>query len=136
MPERVGSVVSTTVTVNEPESESPPESVTEQVTVWGPPSAKKLGEAALQLGVSAPSSSSLALAEKLTFAPPIVLPSTVMLAGRVKEGLVLETGAASTVIGIETLLLYVELAVPVEFEVMFAVTVPLTAEADARNATS
>ena len=66
-----------------------PLSVTEQFTVCGEPlREKKLPLARVQVGVSAPSSVSLALAEYVTFAPPRVFPSTVMLAGRLSEGAV------------------------------------------------
>jgi hypothetical protein len=83
-----GGVLSTTITVNEPEAAFPALSVTEQAT-WVEPNTNVEPEAGLQLGVIAPSTASDAETLKVTTAPLAPVASTVISAGTVTTGTVL-----------------------------------------------
>jgi hypothetical protein len=85
-PEKIGPVVSFTMTVNDAEPVSPPESVAVHVTVFVPIAnvLPDIGEQ-VTVAIGAPCQS-LALAVKVTVAPAIDVASTVMFAGTVTTG--------------------------------------------------
>src|SRR5258706_100429 len=87
IPVRVGAVVSTTVTPNEPEVEFPAVSVAEQLTVVAP-RANVSPEAWSQLTETRPSTMSLAEVANVTLAPAGPVASAVWSVGRTREGAV------------------------------------------------
>src|SRR5260370_15538104 len=82
---KVGGVVSTTVTVKLPVDVLPTLSVAEQVTVVVP-SGKIEPEGGEQVTGSVPSTTSVAVAAKVTAAPDGPVASAVMDVGKLKEG--------------------------------------------------
>src|SRR5690349_12922534 len=100
MPSRVGAVVSTTVMWNEPPVLRPPLSVAEQVIVFVPSGSNEpLAGEQVATGAVA-SSASLAVTVYAAVAPPVLLPSTVVSAGRLRVGgvLVCAPGTSSRIV--------------------------------------
>jgi hypothetical protein len=91
----VGAVVSLTVTVKLPFAVLPDESVAEQLTVVVP-RGKVEPEAGVHVTVTAPSTSSVAVAVYVTTAPDELVASTVMLDGRERVGAVVSATALDT----------------------------------------
>jgi hypothetical protein len=85
-----GAVVSWTVTVNVPEAEFKCASVAVHVTVFVP-IANVVPEAGAHVGVTEPSTRSVAEAANVTLAPEVPVASAVMLAGSVIAGAVVST---------------------------------------------
>src|SRR5258705_14022436 len=81
----VGGVVSTTTTWKEPVATLPDRSLAEQCTVVAP-RAKTEPEAGTQVTATGPSMLSMAVATKVTVAPPGPVASTLKSAGRVSTG--------------------------------------------------
>src|SRR6266850_2553973 len=122
MPDKAGRVVSTTLILNVPWSDCPSESVTVQLTVVQP-SGMTVPAAGEQTGVGGGLSwASVADTMYAAWAPPVVLPSTVLSAGRLSTGGVSKVTLTGKVADVELLLASV--AVQVTFDAPIGATAP------------